>query len=220
MYGYTTKFVTFILLLFVAVSSYAQQSACDKLFQDGVRLQQTMTITSQKKAISCFEKAKTCYDSQAKKNLCDEQIKACRNIISQINKSKEKDNINNITETSESKTDDIITPATNKRNDERDVVLSLECDYLKFKGDGGEFKKVKVTCNYQDWKITHHPSWSNCSRNEEDEIVIEVEANEGKNERSGVLRVECGNKIVTLTIIQKKRAYINKVFKDIKDKIK
>lgn len=50
------------------------QSACDKLFSNGVKCQQTMTVSSQKNAISYFEKAKICYDSQAKKDLCDQQI--------------------------------------------------------------------------------------------------------------------------------------------------
>ena len=39
--------------------------------------------------ISNFEKAKECYDSDSKKELCDQQIKTCRNIISQLNKSAE-----------------------------------------------------------------------------------------------------------------------------------
>lgn len=77
-----------ILLFSVMVSTQVwAQNACEKLFADGVKLQQTMTISSQKKAISFFEKAKVCFDSQAKKELCDQQIKACRNIIKQIDES-------------------------------------------------------------------------------------------------------------------------------------
>ena len=62
------------------------QTSCDKLFSSGVKYQQTMTIASQNKAITYFEKAKVCYDSQAKKDLCDQQITTCRNIIVQLSK--------------------------------------------------------------------------------------------------------------------------------------
>lgn len=48
-----------------------------------------MTISSQRNAIGYFEKAKICYDSQAKKDLCDQQIKSCRNIITQLTRTEE-----------------------------------------------------------------------------------------------------------------------------------
>ena len=86
----SVKFLFVLMMCVVSFSVYAQ-SSCDKLFANGVKLQQTMTISSQKKAINFFEKAKACYDSQAKKDLCDEQIKSCRNIIAQISKTKEEE---------------------------------------------------------------------------------------------------------------------------------
>ena len=49
------------------------------------------------------------------------------------------------------------------------------------------------------------PSWVNCSRNENDEIVVEVEKNLSKEERSGILKIECGDESVTLTIIQERQ---------------
>ncbi|MGM9705962.1 MAG: BACON domain-containing protein [Prevotella sp.] len=201
------RIVRFILLLTVfcaSISTAHAQASCDKLFATGVKLQQTMTVASQKKAITYFEKAKICYDSKTKKNLCDQQIKACRNIIAQLSK-----------KVSTKKT----APATAKENEEpapaakdpepkkvvRDVKLSLDCTYLKFKGKGGEFKKAKVTCNYPDWKITEIPEWVNCSRNENNEIVVEVTKNPStKEERSGVVKIECDQESVSLTIIQEK----------------
>ncbi len=182
--------------------SYAQ-SACDKLFSSGVKLQQTMTVGSQKKAISYFEKAKICYDSQAKKELCDQQIKACRNIIVQISKSnnQKKNPSSDIIGGKKVKSDSVRVEVEVKKN----VELSINCTYLKFKGKGGEFKKAKVTCNYPDWKVVDMPSWVNCSRNENDEIVVEVEKNLSKEERSGILKIECGDESVTLTIIQERQ---------------
>lgn len=208
---YSVKFLFVLMMCVVSFSVYAQ-SSCDKLFANGVKLQQTMTISSQKKAINFFEKAKACYDSQAKKDLCDEQIKSCRNIIAQISKTKEEEAKKKETENTpkeEEKTTKELEPQ--KKEAKRNIQLSLEETYVKFKGKGDEFKKVKVNCNYPDWKITEQPVWTNCSRNENNEIVIEVERNPNKEERSGILRVECGDKIVTLTIIQKKLNILERI---------
>jgi len=194
-----------ILLLVCAVSlPLCAQTSCDKLFASGVKYQQTMTIASQNKAISYFEKAKVCYDSQAKKDLCDQQITACRNIIAQLSK--------------KAKQSAPATPAPNDGNGaspaktgapkaepaKKDVKLSIDCTYLKFKGKGGEFKKAKVKCNYPDWEIVEKPDWVNCSRND-DEIVVEADRNpDKKEERSGAIIIKCGDESVTLTIIQEK----------------
>ena len=198
------KLFFFFVVMYIGSMNLAQaQNACDKLFAIGIKLQQTMTVASQKKAITYFEKAKTCYDSQTKKDLCDQQIKACRNIIVQITKSNEQANAQK-----ESKAEKNELPAKDTvlvvQPEKKDVELSINCTYLKFKGKGGEFKKAKVTCNYPDWKVTEMPSWVSCSRNEDEEIVVEVEKNPSQEERSGVLKIECGDKLVTLTIIQEK----------------
>ena len=84
------------------------------------------------------------------------------------------------------------------------IKLSLDRTYIKFKGKGNEFQKVKVICNYPDWEITKMPEWVNCSKNENNEIVIEVEKNPNDVERSAQLEVTCGDEVTTLTIIQEK----------------
>lgn len=180
------------------------QNACDKLFANGVKYQQTMTVSSQKKAIGYFEKAKICYDSQAKKDLCDQQIKSCRNIITQLVRTEE-------AKKKESQSVESEVVSQNKKKNELEPVrkdgevkLSLDRAYIKFKGKGNEFQKVKVTCNYSDWEITKMPEWVNCSKNEDNEIVIEVEKNPTDVERSAQLEVTCGDKSTTLTIIQEK----------------
>ena len=208
---YSVKILFLLVMCVVSLSVYAQ-SSCDKLFASGVKLQQTMTISSQKKAISFFEKAKACYDSQAKKDLCDEQIKSCRNIIAQISKAKDDDAKKKEIEDAPKEKEETTKELEPKKEElKRDIQLSLEETYVKFKGKGDEFKKVKVNCNYQDWKITEQPSWTNCSRNEDNEIVIEVERNPNKEERSGILKVECGDQIATLTIIQKKLNILDRI---------
>lgn len=195
----------FVFFLCISGSIAQAQSTCDKLFSSGVKLQQTMTVSSQKKAISFFEKAKVCYDSQARKDLCDQQIKACQNIIAQINRSENlKENLEQAVTSDDKKVRKMETDTVRVSQERRDINLSIDRTYLKFKGKGGEFQKTKVTCNYPDWKVTEVPSWVNYSRNENDELVIEAERNPEKNERSATLKIECGDKSVSLTIIQEK----------------
>lgn len=178
------------------------QTSCDKLFSSGVKCQQTMTIASQNKAITYFEKAKICYDSQEKKDLCDQQITTCRSIITQLSKKIKPQPI------ASAPKQDVDTTQTKHQTpvaepEKKDVQLEVDVHYLEFKGKGGEFKKAKVTCNYPDWSIKDKPSWVKCSKND-DEIVVEVEKNPEKEERSGAIIIVCGDKSVTLTIIQEK----------------
>ncbi len=192
--------ILIIILLCAIALPAAAQSSCDKLFNSGVKLQQTMTVASQNKAISYFQKAKVCYDSKAKKDLCDQHIKSCKNIIAQLNKKSKED-------ASKPSSKDATTPTktqpASKKTEIRDVKLSLDPSYLKFKAKGGEFKKAKVDCNYPDWSIKEKPEWVSCSKNE-GEIVVEANKNSTKAERSGNIIIECGDKSVTLIIIQEK----------------
>lgn len=196
------RFIIIILGCLFAFQLSAQTS-CDKLFASGVKFQQTMTIVSQNKAITYFEKAKVCYDSQSKKDLCDQQITACKNIIAQLSKKAKTS-----TPTTSVPKEDVDTlsaklKVTDQKDVKKDVQLSIDCTYLKFKGKGGEFKKAKIVCNYPDWKIVEKPDWVNCSKND-GEIVVEAAKNPTKEERSGSIIIECGDKSVTLTIIQEK----------------
>ena len=199
------KLTLFMAVCFLPLGMFAQ-SACDKLFSTGIKYQQTMTVSSQWTAISNFEKAKECYDSDSKKELCDQQIKTCRNIISQLNKSAENASSESKAESASEKT---VMNAEQKEEEtkqesRKDVTLSLDCTYVKFGAGGGDFKKVHVNCNYSDWEITDVPGWVSVSKNE-DEIVIEAEKNTLSEERSATLVIECGDKSVTLTIIQSKK---------------
>jgi hypothetical protein len=192
-----------MLLLCAIPLAMDAQTSCDKLFASGVKLQQTMTVASQNKAITYFEKAKVCYDSQAKKDLCDQQIKACRNIIAQLSKKTKvstSDSSSNGNSSNGQPTQETVQTPTSTRN----VELSIDCTYLKFKGKGGEFKKANVTCNYSDWEIEDKPDWVNCTRSDSGEIVVEALKNPTKTERSGIIKITCGDKSVSLTVIQEK----------------
>ena len=199
------KSLRFLVIIWSCLftSQLSAQTSCDKLFSSGVKYQQTMTIVSQNKAITYFEKAKVCYDSQSKKDLCDQQIIACRNIIAQL--SKKAQTPTPVATVPEKDVDSLSAKPilAEQKENKKDVQLSIDCTYLKFKGKGGEFKKAKIECNYPDWEITENPKWVNCSKND-GEIVVEAIKNPTKKERSGSIIIECGDKSVTLTIIQEK----------------
>lgn len=52
------------------------------------------------------------------------------------------------------------------------TTISLSDKFLSFKSKGGEYKKVKITCN-RDWELLAFPKWVIVSRNNYDEIVVE-----------------------------------------------
>ena len=69
-------------MLCVAAVALAQNG--DKLFIDGQKLQQTMTVAFQNAAIQKFKAAKVAYTTADKKKMCDNQIAICNKNISQI----------------------------------------------------------------------------------------------------------------------------------------
>lgn len=79
------RFATLIVTLIFGVSVAFAQSAADKVYNIGLQLQKTMSVSAQNQAIAKFTSAKKLYDSAAKKAQCDQAITVSRNIISQIN---------------------------------------------------------------------------------------------------------------------------------------
>lgn len=193
-----------VLLSFSGIRVTAQTS-CDNLYTEAVKLQQTMTTSSQRKAIDAFKKAKECYDSQTKQEQCEEQIKTCWNIIAQLNKKAKEDA--EAAERAAALQQQVQEQVVEEKVVERSVTLSLETAYLKFKSKG-EYKKVKVTCKYDngetcnDWTVSECPSWASYTTNSNGELVIEVEKNENESERSGVVKIVCGQETTMLTLIQ------------------
>lgn len=199
------------LLLFLPLAGNAQ-SSCDKLFAEGAKWQQTMTIAAQNKAIAIFEKAKMCYDSAERQNICDQQIKTSRTIIYNLKEAQEKAKADlQKKEESENQPDSIPAEVTQVKDIREDITLSFEKNHLTFKAKGGEFKKVKVLCNYEDWQVKELPEWVTVSRNTDNELVVETEENKTEDERAGVVKVACGDKEASLIINQKKYSKIEKL---------
>lgn len=205
-----TKALFLIVLGIVFTIQMEGQNSCDNLYAKAAKYQQTMTIDSQNQAITYFQKAQACYDSEDKKNLCSSQITTCKNTISMIKskksdttkKAKKGDSKDNLTE--------IRTPEKTKMDTVK-VRLSVSETIVKFKAKGGEFKKVKVTCNINEWAVTDHPDWISYSINKENEIVLEAAENPLKEERSGMIKIDCRGVSTTFAVLQSKKSLLNSI---------
>ena len=82
------------------------------------------------------------------------------------------------------------------------ISLALSEESLKFKSKEGEFKKVKVTSNNDDWEVLECPEWLSYSRNKNNEIIFESSKNETKNERKGVIKVGSLGEIKEIVVVQ------------------
>lgn len=76
--------ITLMLAMILCTTAAMAQSAADKLYNQGLQAQKTMTIASQNNAIAKFKKAKAMYDSASKKAQCDQAISVSNNIIAQL----------------------------------------------------------------------------------------------------------------------------------------
>lgn len=82
------------------------------------------------------------------------------------------------------------------------TTISLSDKFLSFKSKGGEYKKVKITCN-RDWELLAFPKWVIVSRNNHDEIVVESTKNNTSQKRIGEIEVGCLGEVKKITILQK-----------------
>lgn len=177
------------------------QAAADRLYLEGRKLAQVMTIKSQKAAIKKFEGAKVIYTKASKKKLCDEEISKCRRRIPGPNPPKPPipkpdDNAGEKVEVADS----VAMPASD------DVSLVLSKTTLDFKAHpkDGYTQTVDVKCNY-DWKISEKPEWVNTFISEDKtKINISVKDNESGDKRAGVVEITCHGKRATLIINQGK----------------
>ena len=206
-----TKTIILVVLGFASNVQLKGQSSCDNLYAKAVQCQQTMTIASQNQAITYFQKAQTCYDSEDKKNLCSSQIKTCKNTISVIKKNAQGGNKESKKKKPEDEKDELTLDEMPERvmEDTAAIALSLSVSesVVKFKGKGGEFKKVKVNCNANDWSVEGMPDWISYSINSDNEIVLEALENNSKEERSCIIKVKCRGLSVTFGVLQSKKGW-------------
>lgn len=77
------KLLLTVVIAVLSIQANAQ-TAGDRLFAQGQKLQLKQTVSSQKQAIAKFSAAKKAYDSSTKKAMCDNQIAICRSNIKLI----------------------------------------------------------------------------------------------------------------------------------------
>lgn len=199
-----------ILILFMSFMAIGQaihaQSTADKLYSQGVTYMKTMTIASQKKAISSFEKAKIAFDSQAKKNLCDEQIIACRNIIQKLTtpKSKLDPKVQTPPMTIDtSKTtpiENIVMPKTE---------ISINPSEITIPAKGGKYIEVSVDCNDGEWKVGACPDWISFTSSST-KLLVKAERNKDKkNERAGIITIVANGTKAELIVKQLKAGILD-----------
>ena len=199
-----------VCLLLCATNMMGQTSRGDKLFLEGQKLQKTMTLSSQNAAIKKFNQAKVAYTSTDKKSMCDNQISICNENIKRMKQPKP---VKKDEEPKPEEKDSVVKePVVQKRTD---VELTLSTERLDFKSNPkGSTQSVKVNCNYDDWYVASKPDWVSIYITEDrKKFSVEVEENDTDDPRSGVVAIQCEDKIVNLVINQNKRT----LFKKIKD---
>lgn len=77
------KLLLTVVIAVLSIQANAQ-TAGDRLFAQGQKLQLKQTVSSQKQAIAKFSAAKKAYDSSTKKAMCNNQIAICRSNIKLI----------------------------------------------------------------------------------------------------------------------------------------
>ena len=199
------RFISLLVFSFISVVSFAQ-SAGDRLFSEGQKLQMTQTVKSQNLAIKKFEAAKRAYDSVTKKTMCNNQIAICKNNIKTINK-KEKVYTKKVYVENNNDVDAVavIEP-------QEPVKLSFSMSSIEFKA-GGKNKdnhQVTINCNYDDWTVSQ-PEWITTTKNG-NILTLIAEPNETDSERSGVMVVECRGIKAELMVYQKPKFSIKSLF--------
>lgn len=189
-----------LLTVVIAVLSLQAnaQTAGDRLFAQGQKLQLKQTVSSQKQAIAKFSAAKKAYDSSTKKAMCDNQIAICRSNIKLITR-KTRTVTKKETVVLE-KADSAVPPEVAKDP----VRLSLSVSSVEFKSSGkkSDNHEVTVNCNYYDWTYTF-PEWVDVTKNG-NKLTLTADPNKTDGERSGVLTVKCYDEKAELMIYQKK----------------
>lgn len=137
------RFVALALAMAVCVFAANAQSSGDKLYNQGLKLQKTMTVAAQNQAIAKFQSAKKLYDSQAKKAQCDNAISVSRNIISSLKSSPNPKPRNNYGGGA---------PRQEAQPEKPKATLSLSNTTFNL-GQAGDSMEVIVTTNQPEWSV-------------------------------------------------------------------
>lgn len=189
------RFLTFLCALFFSTSLLWAQSSGDKLYNQGLKLQKTMTVQAQNSAISKFSSAKKLYDSATKKAQCDNAISVSRNIIASLKNGGGK-------KTGSTK----ISEKTNKESSEEPITIALTNTEFNLDNDIRTLS-IGVTCNKDDWSVSpvalpDGSSFLSAQKSGIDKIMIDVPANNTTETREQKVQVKSGMTTAEISITQ------------------
>ena len=196
-----TKTIIVALLAVLSLQSKAQ-TAGDRLFAQGQKLQLTQTVSAQNKAIAKFAAAKKAYDSATKKSMCDNQIAICKSNIRLIRRKAKTVTTKKAAVEEEKKETEQPAPAAAPKEP---VELYLSVSSMEFKASGKkkDNQEVVVNCNYDDWTYTY-PDWISVTKNG-NKLTLKAKPNKTSEERSGVVTVTCYDEKAELMVYQKNK---------------
>ncbi len=181
-----SRLMVMAFMLCVAAVALAQNG--DKLFIDGQKLQQTMTVASQNAAIQKFKAAKVAYTTADKKKMCDNQIAICNKNISQIKRG----GGGGSGKKGASQTASTATTSTR--------FFSVSHSNIVFDGDKAGSLNVRVDAPTKNWKFSVPAGVGGMDNflkvtrsNDAKSIDIAVEANDQTLDREQVIQIDYGD---------------------------
>lgn len=180
------RIITFLCSIVLCFSMAFAQSSGDKLYNQGLELQKTMTVSAQKQAIQKFTSAKKLYDSSAKKAQCDQAIKVSQGIISKLKSPSSDPNPRTLTV--------------------EDPTLDLPKAEFEIGQEGGTIE-VTVLCNKDNWKVMsvsdgNSKDFATAKAVDDNQIEIYVLPNDSYEKRQQRFSVIIGSLHKEITITQ------------------
>lgn len=194
---YVRRLVTALCVLLLSASIAVAQSPGDRTYNEGLRLQKTMTAKAQKAAIAKFTSAKNLYDSAAKKAQCDHAISVSLGIIRNLKPNRAKDDT-----PQKRHRDGAHTPAGKPA-----VTLTLSNRSFDGVDRAGATLKVGVNASRNDWTLMTilAPDGSSPFKGRRvgnDAVEITVPSNPGSLERKQSFEVCLDTITRRITVVQ------------------
>lgn len=196
------KTIITILLMLLPLMLHAQTN-CDAIFKEGQRLQQTMTIAAQNKAIQLFKKAKACYDSRERQDLCDQQIQTSQRIIQQLGAATPRRTVEETDTTTPNPQPVVEQPVEEVQKEPVKLDYKFDGKKIEFKAKDDKAVTIQIFCNYE-WEVVSAPDWISYSINNKGDIVITASQNDTKDKREGEIVVASGDTQIKIPVYQKK----------------
>ena len=212
------RLVMSLCALLLSASLAMAQSSGDKLYNQGLQLQKTMTVKAQNSAIAKFSSAKKLYDSAAKKAQCDQAISVSRNIISSLKGGgATRTGANNRKKTA---------AGHQEETQREETTLSLSNTAFDGVGLSGAKLNVTVATNDNNWTVApvtnaDGSNYFSASRTDDQTICIDVPANPRSGDREQDIMVTAGQLTKKIHVKQdgrKVRVLVSEQVFDFKEK--